>query len=53
MNLDPKHVLISLVMFSNIGGAGTPVGDPPNVIIISNPKVQASTHRPPGAYLVY
>ncbi|OQR72405.1 P protein-like, partial [Tropilaelaps mercedesae] len=42
MNLDPKHVLISLVMFSNIGGAGTPVGDPPNVIIISNPKVQAS-----------
>lgn len=40
-NIDPKHVLISLVMFSNIGGAATPVGDPPNVIIISSSKIKA------------
>ncbi|XP_076319068.1 P protein-like [Tachypleus tridentatus] len=39
MSLDPKHVLIALVIFSNIGGAATPVGDPPNVIIISNEDV--------------
>ncbi|KAG0422373.1 hypothetical protein HPB47_001797, partial [Ixodes persulcatus] len=39
MDLDPKHILIWLVIFSNIGGAATPVGDPPNVIIISNPQV--------------
>lgn len=40
MELDPKHVLIILVIYSNIGGAATPVGDPPNVIIISNPSVR-------------
>ena len=25
-NIDPKHVLIAQVIFSNIGGAATPVG---------------------------
>ena len=39
-NIDPKCVLIAQVMFSNIGGAATPVGDPPNVIIISSCKIQ-------------
>ena len=39
-NIDPKHVLIALVVFSNIGGAATPVGDPPNVIIISSQKIK-------------
>ncbi|XP_018496326.1 P protein, partial [Galendromus occidentalis] len=42
MDLDPKKVLIMLVMFSNVGGSATPIGDPPNVIIISNLKVLAS-----------
>ncbi|XP_035663248.1 P protein-like [Branchiostoma floridae] len=41
MNLDPKYVLIAIVMFSNIGGTSTAVGDPPNVIIISNARFQA------------
>ena len=36
MSIDPKHTLMAMVVFSNIGGAATPVGDPPNVIIISN-----------------
>ncbi|KAG8183960.1 hypothetical protein JTE90_005190 [Oedothorax gibbosus] len=40
MNIDPKHVLISLVVFSNVGGALTPIGDPPNLIIISNKSIQ-------------
>jgi hypothetical protein len=35
-NVDPKNVLIAQVLFSNIGGAATPVGDPPNVIIINS-----------------
>ncbi|KAI1301636.1 P protein [Halotydeus destructor] len=39
-NIDPKHVLIAQVIFSNIGGAATPIGDPPNVIIINSHKVQ-------------
>ncbi|XP_054715570.1 P protein-like [Uloborus diversus] len=42
MNIDPKHMLISLVIFSNIGGAATPIGDPPNVIIISNKRISAA-----------
>ncbi|TSK42063.1 P protein [Bagarius yarrelli] len=31
-----RHVLIAEVVFTNIGGAATAVGDPPNVIIVSN-----------------
>ncbi|EDV51632.2 P protein [Drosophila erecta] len=34
-------VLIAVVMYSNIGGTLTPVGDPPNVIIATNPEVIA------------
>ncbi|XP_050032146.1 P protein-like [Dermacentor andersoni] len=59
MDLDPKHVLIILVVFSNIGGAATPVGDPPNVIIISNASVRSlgvsfttfTAHMVPGVLL--
>ncbi|XP_031430379.1 P protein [Clupea harengus] len=36
LNLDPRNVLIAEVIFTNIGGAATAVGDPPNVIIVSN-----------------
>lgn len=39
MELNPVPVLISIVIFSNIGGTCTPVGDPPNVIISNNPDV--------------
>ena len=42
MTLNPVPVLISIVIFSNIGGAVTPVGDPPNVIIANNAKVNAA-----------
>ncbi|KAH7975992.1 hypothetical protein HPB52_007249 [Rhipicephalus sanguineus] len=59
MDLDPKNVLIILVVFSNIGGAATPVGDPPNVIIISNASVRSlgvsftmfTAHMVPGVLL--
>ena len=40
LELDPKYVLIAEVMFSNIGGTATAIGDPPNVIIVSNKGIQ-------------
>ncbi|XP_028031747.1 P protein-like isoform X1 [Bombyx mandarina] len=39
MDMDPIPVLMSMVIYSNIGGTATPVGDPPNVIIASNKAV--------------
>ncbi|XP_066999019.2 P protein [Anabrus simplex] len=38
--LNPVPILIAMTMYSNIGGALTPVGDPPNVIIASNPDIK-------------
>ena len=40
LEIDPKYVLIAEVMFSNIGGTATAIGDPPNVIIVSNKGIQ-------------
>uniref|UniRef100_A0A8C6IRS2 Citrate transporter-like domain-containing protein n=1 Tax=Melopsittacus undulatus TaxID=13146 RepID=A0A8C6IRS2_MELUD len=40
LNLDPRHVLIAEVIFTNIGGAATAVGDPPNVIIVSKRELR-------------
>lgn len=42
LNLDPRPVLIAEVIFSNIGGTATAVGDPPNVIIVSNKLIKAA-----------
>lgn len=39
MELNPVPILTAMVIYSNIGGAATPVGDPPNVIIASNRDV--------------
>ncbi len=39
LGLDPKHVLIAEVLFSNIGGTATAIGDPPNVLIVGNVDV--------------
>jgi Na+/H+ antiporter NhaD/arsenite permease-like protein len=40
LNLDPRQVLIAEVIFTNIGGAATAIGDPPNVIIVSNRELR-------------
>ncbi|XP_015266443.1 PREDICTED: P protein [Gekko japonicus] len=40
LNLDPRHVLIAEVIFTNIGGASTAIGDPPNVIIVSRQELR-------------
>jgi Na+/H+ antiporter NhaD/arsenite permease-like protein len=42
MELNPVPILMFAVIYSNIGGAMTPVGDPPNVIIASNSYISKS-----------
>ncbi|XP_018563114.1 P protein [Anoplophora glabripennis] len=39
MKLNPRQILMYTLIFANIGGAITPIGDPPNVIIANNPAV--------------
>lgn len=59
-NINPKNVLIAQVLLSNIGGAATPVGDPPNVIIINSNVAKSlqvdftrfTFHVAPGVILV-
>ncbi|KAK3599511.1 hypothetical protein CHS0354_006640 [Potamilus streckersoni] len=41
LNLDPKKILIAEVLFSNIGGTATAIGDPPNVIIVSDHNLKS------------
>ncbi|XP_052279037.1 P protein-like isoform X2 [Dreissena polymorpha] len=40
LNLDPKKILIAEVLFSNIGGTATAIGDPPNVMIVSHKDIR-------------
>ncbi|KAG4069760.1 hypothetical protein HA402_003201 [Bradysia odoriphaga] len=42
MGLNPVPILMTMVIYSNVGGTLTPVGDPPNVIISSNEDVVAA-----------
>ncbi|KAH8403154.1 hypothetical protein KR222_006200 [Zaprionus bogoriensis] len=60
MSLNPVPILMCMVIYSNIGGALTPVGDPPNVIIASNSYISKNgvnfavftLHMLPGVILV-
>lgn len=36
IGLDPIPVLLAEVIFSNIGGTATAIGDPPNILIVSS-----------------
>ena len=42
LEVPPTQVMISLVLFSNLGGTATAVGDPPNIMIISDPSIRES-----------
>lgn len=42
MELNPVPILMAMIIFSNFGGAITPIGDPPNVIIVTNDSVVKS-----------
>lgn len=53
MNLDPRPVLIAEVVFSNIGGTATAVGDPPNVIIVSNKLIKLAVSELAQVYILY
>nr|XP_023029385.1 P protein isoform X4 [Leptinotarsa decemlineata] len=60
MKVNPRQILMYTLIFANIGGAITPIGDPPNVIIANNQKVVQSgvnfgiftIHMGAGALLV-
>jgi len=39
LNLDPKILSTSAILFSNLGGMTTAIGDPPNIIIYSVSKL--------------
>ncbi|CAL1545124.1 unnamed protein product [Lymnaea stagnalis] len=58
LNLDPRRILIAEVLFSNIGGTATAIGDPPNVIIVGALSSHGITfslftmHMFPGIILV-
>ncbi|XP_064553817.1 P protein-like isoform X2 [Drosophila montana] len=57
--LSTTVVLISIAIFANIGGSLTPVGDPPNVVVATDPYVQQHgidfgtfiIHMFPGVFL--
>ena len=51
VGLPPTKVLIANVIFSNIGGAATPIGDPPNVLIASDPGIQSIGHVTFGNFM--
>ncbi|ELR14905.1 arsenical pump membrane protein [Acanthamoeba castellanii str. Neff] len=62
IDVDPLPVVIAIVIFSNIGGTATGIGDPPNILIISNSHLQATElvdfnvftyHMAPGAALAF
>lgn len=42
MKLNPVPILMAMIIFSNFGGAMTPIGDPPNVIIATNESIVKS-----------
>ncbi len=40
MELEPIPVLLLMIIYSNIGGTATAIGDPPNVLIVSDENIK-------------
>lgn len=40
LNVDPTSIVLAEVIASNIGGTSTVIGDPPNIILMSNPNIR-------------
>jgi P protein len=45
LDLNPVPILMAIVVHANIGGTTTPVGDPANIIITSNPTILESVRN--------
>eukprot|EP01060_Flectonema_neradi_P009791 TRINITY_DN1698_c1_g3_i1.p1 TRINITY_DN1698_c1_g3~~TRINITY_DN1698_c1_g3_i1.p1 ORF type:complete len:865 (+),score=159.23 TRINITY_DN1698_c1_g3_i1:93-2687(+) len=41
LKIDPTMLLLAEVMFSNVGGAATAIGDPPNIIIVNDREISS------------
>lgn len=41
LDVDPVPVVTSLVLFSNIGGTATAIGDPPNILLVSDSRINS------------
>ncbi|KAK7097317.1 P protein-like isoform X2 [Littorina saxatilis] len=52
LNLEPRVILIAEVLFSNIGGTATAIGDPPNVIIVGQLESDGITFTVFTAHMV-
>jgi Na+/H+ antiporter NhaD/arsenite permease-like protein len=55
LQVSPKPFLLGTILFSNIGGAATLIGDPPNIIIGSSAKLSFNTfliHMGPPALII-
>lgn len=50
--LDPRYLLMIMAMVSNIGGCATPIGDPPNLIIVGD-RLIASLGITFGSFTAY
>ena len=40
LDVDPVLPVVALVFFSNIGGTATAIGDPPNILLVSDQRLQ-------------
>jgi len=41
LDIEPTVILLAEVMFSNLGGTATIIGDPPNIIIANHPQIRS------------
>lgn len=62
VDVDPLPIIVSLVLFSNVGGTATAIGDPPNILLVADPRIaqhpssavsfsSMTLHLMPGAIL--
>ncbi len=42
IDLDPLPLVVAEVIFANIGGTATAIGDPPNVLIVNASEIKQS-----------
>eukprot|EP01087_Luapelamoeba_hula_P023709 TRINITY_DN877_c0_g1_i1.p1 TRINITY_DN877_c0_g1~~TRINITY_DN877_c0_g1_i1.p1 ORF type:complete len:517 (+),score=89.91 TRINITY_DN877_c0_g1_i1:306-1856(+) len=53
IDLDPIPLILAEVVFCNIGGTATAIGDPPNIIIVNDPKIVASGQIDFGNFMLH